>query len=146
MIKIENRQAHYNYNILETLECGISLTGNEVKSVRSGEVNLKDAWCDIENNELMIKQMYIANYDKGSFSNVDTRRKRVLLVHKKEIRYLLSKLQQDGITLVPLRVYFKGSKVKVEIAVAKGKKLYDKRESEAKKTATRAIERALKQY
>jgi SsrA-binding protein len=140
-----NRQAKFNYTILESMECGIVLTGNEVKSVRAGEVNLKDSWCDIESDgQLVVKQMYIANFDKGSFSNVDTMRKRVLLAHRREIRYLLNKIKQDGITLVPLSLYFKGAVAKLELGVAKGKKLYDKRADAAKKDAQRSIERALK--
>ena len=140
----ENRQARHEYFILERYEAGIALTGTEVKSIRQGGVNLKDSWCSIENGELFLKQMHISPYEKGNIYNRDPLRVRRLLMHKAEIHRLLGKIKQDGLTLVPLSLYFKDARVKVELGLCKGKKLYDKREDEAKKAAQRDIERAVK--
>ena len=140
----ENRQAKHEYFILDSFEAGIALTGTEVKSIRHGSVNLKDSWCSIENGELLVKQMHISPYEKGNIFNQDPLRVRRLLMHKAEINRLFGKLKQEGLTLVPLSLYFKDSLVKVQLGLCKGKKLYDKREDAAKKAAQRDIERAIK--
>ncbi|MBR0483729.1 MAG: SsrA-binding protein SmpB [Oscillospiraceae bacterium] len=140
----ENRKARHEYFILESFEAGIELTGTEVKSIRQGSVNLKDSWCSIENGELFIKQMHISPYEKGNIFNSDPLRVRRLLMHKSEINRLFGKQKQDGLALVPLSLYFKDSKVKVQIGLCKGKKLYDKRDDAAKRDAKRTIDRALK--
>ncbi|MBP0973566.1 MAG: SsrA-binding protein SmpB [Oscillospiraceae bacterium] len=141
----ENRQARHEYFILETFEAGIELTGTEVKSIRQGSVNLKDSWCSIENGELFIKQMHISPYEKGNIYNRDPLRVRRLLMHKAEIHRLLGKTKTDGLTLVPLSLYFKDSRVKVQLGLCRGKKLFDKREDAAKRAAKRTIDRALKE-
>ena len=140
----ENRQARHEYFILESFEAGIELTGTEVKSIRQGAVNLKDSWCSIENGELFIKQMHISPYEKGNIFNRDPLRVRRLLMHKAEINRLYGKQKQDGLTLVPLSLYFKDSRVKVQLGLCKGKKLYDKRADQAKRDAKREIERNMK--
>ncbi|MBD5142030.1 MAG: SsrA-binding protein SmpB [Ruminococcus sp.] len=140
----ENRQARHEYFILESFEAGIELTGTEVKSIRQGAVNLKDSWCSIENGELFIKQMHISPYEKGNIFNRDPLRVRRLLMHKAEINRLYGKQKQDGLTLVPLSLYFKDSRVKVQLGLCKGKKLYDKRTDQAKRDAKREIERNMK--
>lgn len=140
----DNRKARHDYFVLETIEAGIELVGTEVKSLRAGNVNLKDAWCSIENGEMFIKGMHISPYDHGNIFNCDPIRERKLLLHKKEILKLFSQVKQEGLTLVPLSLYFKGSKVKVAIGLCRGKKLYDKREDMANKAAQREIERAVK--
>lgn len=140
----ENRKARHEYFVLEDFEAGIALTGTEVKSIRQGNVNLKDSWCSIENGELFIKQMHISPYEKGNIFNRDPLRVRKLLMHKREIMRLYGKQKQDGLTLVPLSMYFKDSRVKVQLGLCKGKKLYDKREDAAKRDAKRTIDRALK--
>ena len=141
----ENRQARHEYFILEDYEAGIVLTGTEVKSIRQGSVNLKDSWCSIEGGELFLKQMHISPYEKGNIYNRDPLRERKLLMHKAEIHRLLGKIKQDGLTLVPLSLYFMNGRVKVQLGLCKGKKLYDKRADAAKKAAKRDIERAVKQ-
>jgi len=141
----ENRKARHEYFVLESMETGIELTGTEVKSVRQGSVNLKDSWCSIDHGELFIKGMHISPYEKGNIFNRDPIRVRKLLMHKKEINRLFGKVKQDGLTLIPLSLYFKGSIVKVQLGLCKGKKLYDKREAAAKKDAKREIERNIKQ-
>lgn len=141
----KNPKAYHEYYIVERYEAGIELFGTEVKSIRSGNISLKEAWCSIQNGELFLKQMHISPYERGSFSNRDPLRPKRLLMHKKEIMSLLGKTQQAGLTLVPLSVYFKNSRVKVEIALAKGKKLHDKRSSEAEKDAKRQMDRAMKE-
>lgn len=141
----DNRQARHNYFVLETLEAGIELVGTEVKSIRSGGVNLKDSWCAVEDGELWVKGMHISPYEKGNIFNRDPRRERKLLVHKKEIMRLLGKVKQEGLALVPLSLYFKDSRVKMAVGLCKGKKLYDKRADMAKKSADRAIDRAMKE-
>lgn len=140
----ENRKARHEYFALESMETGIELVGTEVKSLRQGQVNLKDSWCSIDNGELFIKGMHISPYEKGNIFNRDPMRVRKLLMHKKEINRLFGRVKQDGLTLIPLSLYFKGSRVKVQLGLCKGKKLYDKREDAAKKDAKRQIERAVK--
>ncbi len=140
----ENRQVRHEYFIIESLEAGIELFGTEVKSVRAGGVNLKDSWISIDNGEAFIRGMHIAPYEKGNIFNRDPYRVRRLLLHKKEILRLFGQVKQGGYTLVPVSLYFKDSKVKVQVGLCKGKKLYDKRESAAKKDAARDIDRALK--
>ena len=140
----ENRKARHEYFVIESMETGIELVGTEVKSLRQGSVNLKDSWCSIDKGELFIKGMHISPYEKGNIFNRDPIRVRKLLMHKKEINRLFGKVKQDGLTLIPLSLYFKGSRVKVQLGLCKGKKLYDKREDAAKKDAKRQIERAVK--
>ncbi len=140
-----NKKAFHDYFVLERIEAGIELYGTEVKSLRNGGVNLKDAWCSIDNGELWIKGMHISPYEQGNIFNKDPLRVRRLLMHKKEILRLFGQLKQQGLTLIPLSLYFKGSLVKVQVGLCKGKKLYDKREEIAKKTASRVIDRALKE-
>ena len=142
----ENRQARHEYFVEETYEAGIELYGTEVKSLRAGTVNMKDSWCSIEDGEIFIKQLHISPYEHGNIFNRDPLRVRRLLMHKSEIHRLLGFLKRDGYTLVPLSLYFKGSRVKVKVGLCKGKKLYDKRADEKKKAAQRTIERALKQH
>ena len=144
-ILAKNPKAFHEYFIQERFEAGIELLGTEVKSIRSGGLSLKEAWCSIQNGELYLKQMHIAPYSHGSFSNPDPLRPKRLLLHKKEIMTLLGKTQQAGYALVPLSVYLKNSRVKVEIALAKGKKLHDKRSAQAEKDAKRQMDRAMKE-
>ena len=140
----ENRKARHEYFVLESMEAGIELVGTEVKSVRQGQLNLKDSWCSIDGSEIFIKGMHISPYEKGNIFNKDPLRVRKLLMHRKEINRLFGKVKQDGLTIIPLSVYFKGSKVKVQLGLCKGKKLYDKREAAAQKDAKRQIDRAVK--
>ncbi len=141
----KNKKAYHEYFVLESFEAGISLSGTEVKSIRAGGVSLKEAWCSIDNGEMIIKQMNISPYDHGNIFNRDPKRSRRLLLHKKEIMRLLGAVKQQGLTLIPLSVYFKGSLIKVQIGLCKGKQLHDKRAVAAKKDANRAIDRALKE-
>ena len=143
-IMARNREAYHEYFVEEEYEAGIELMGTEVKSIRAGTLNLKDAWCGIKDGEILLNQMHISPYDHGNRFNPDPRRVRRLLMHKREIMRLLGKVKQDGYSLIPLSVYFKGSRVKVNIGLCKGKKLHDKRDDLAKKAAQRDIERALK--
>jgi len=140
-----NRKAFHDYFVEERYEAGIELCGTEVKSLRQGTVNLKDSWCDISNGEIYIKHMHISPYEKGNIFNRDPLRPRRLLMHKREILKLYGTLKQQGLTLVPLSLYFKDSRVKVEVGLCRGKKLYDKRDDMAKKAAARTIERSLKE-
>ena len=140
----ENRQARHEYFILERYEAGIALQGNEVKSIRQGHVNLKDAWCDIADGELFVKGMHISPYEKDGLARTDPRRERQLLMHKREILRLFGKIKQDGLTLIPLNLHWSGSNVKVQIGLCKGKKLYDKRQSAAEQAAKRQIDRTMK--
>jgi len=140
-----NKKAFHDYFIEESLEAGIELYGTEVKSIRSGGVNLKDAWCEVDNGQLWVKGMHISPYEKGNIFNRLPTRERRLLVHKQEILRLLGFIKQDGLTLIPLSMYFKGSLVKVQLGVCKGKKLYDKRADIATKSANRDIQRAIKE-
>lgn len=139
-----NRQARHEYFVLETYEAGIELYGTEIKSIRTGSVNLKEAWADIQNGQVYIYGMHISPYEKGNIFNKDPLRVKKLLLHKQEINKLLGKIKEKGYTLVPLQVYFKDGKAKVEIGLARGKKLYDKREDIAKKDARRETEREFK--
>ena len=139
-----NRQARHEYFVIEALETGIELVGTEVKSLRAGAVNLKDSWVDVDNGQLILRGMHISPYDKGNVFNRDPLRERRLLAHKSEIRRLGQEIKLQGYTLVPLSLYFKRGRVKVELGVCKGKKLYDKRASAAAKDAQRTIDRAMK--
>lgn len=139
-----NRKARHDYFVVEALEAGIALVGTEVKSLRAGEVNLKDAWVELENGELYVLGMHISPYEKGNIFNRDPVRKRKLLVHKREIRHLVQEQKLQGYTLIPLQLYFKRGKVKVELGVCKGKKMYDKRATMAERDAKRDIDRAMK--
>lgn len=141
----DNRKARHDYFVLETYEAGIELVGTEVKSIRQGGANLKDAWISIDDGEAIIKQMHISPYEKGNIFNKDPYRERRLLLHKREILKLFGLVKQSGLTLIPLSLYFKGSKVKVSVGVCKGKKLYDKRDDIANRAAQRDIERAIKE-
>lgn len=140
MIEINNRKAKYDYEIEDTLEAGIVLTGTEIKSIRNGKANLKDSYAIIKNNEIFLLNMHISHYEQGNIFNHDETRTRKLLLHKKEIIKLKQKLELVGFTLVPIKLYFKNSKAKILLGVAKGKKNYDKRETIKK----RDIERDLK--
>ena len=141
-----NRAARHEYFLLETYEAGIELYGTEIKSIRNGSVNLKESWADIQNGEVFVYGMHISPYEKGNIFNRDPFRVRKLLLHKKEINKLLGKIKQDGLTLVPLSLYYKGPRVKMELGLCKGKKLYDKREDAAKRDAKRNIDRAMKDF
>lgn len=141
----ENRKAKHDYFILDTIEAGIALKGTEVKSMRASRANLKDSYIFIQNDEAFIEGMHVSPYDHGNIFNVDPLRKRKLLLHKKEIIKLRQKTQEKGLGIVPLKLYFINGKVKVEIAVVRGKKLYDKRATEAKRTAEREINRAMRE-
>ena len=140
----QNKKAYHDYFILEKYEAGIELFGTEVKSVRLGQVNLKDSFCKVYAGEMLALGIHISPYEKGNLFNKDPLRHKRLLLHKKEIMKLNGMLTRDGYSIIPLSMYLKGSRVKVELGVCKGKKLYDKRESEAKREANRAIERATK--
>ena len=141
----QNKKAYHDYFVLETYEAGIELFGTEVKSIRKGKVNLKDAWCSIENGEIFVNGMHISPYDHGNIFNRDPMRVRKLLMHKKEINKLFGTVKQDGLSLIPLSVYFKKGRAKIKVGHCKGKKLYDKRDVAAKKDAARNIERAMKE-
>jgi len=140
----DNRKARHEYFVLETFEAGIELVGTEVKSTRLGGVNLKDSWCTIDKGELFIKGMHISPYEKGNIFNRDPLRVRKLLMHRREINKLYGLIKQDGLTLIPLSMYFKDSKVKIQLGLCKGKKLYDKRADAAKRDAKREIDRNIK--
>ena len=142
---IQNRKAYHDYFVLEEYEAGIELFGTEVKSVRQGKVNLKDAWCNIVNGEIFANGMHISPYEHGNIFNRDPLRVKKLLIHKKEINRLYGTVKQDGLSLIPLSVYFSKGKAKMKIGLCKGKKLYDKREVAAKKEAARNIERSMKE-
>ena len=140
-----NREARHEYFVDEEFEAGIELKGTEVKSIRAGTLNLKDAWCGIKDGEIILNQMHICPYSHGNIFNVDPRRPRRLLMHRREIMRLYGKVKQDGFALIPLSVYFKGSRVKVKVGLCRGKKLYDKRQAAAEKDAKRQIDRAMKE-
>ena len=144
-VMARNREAYHEYFVEEEMEAGIELCGTEVKSIRKGTLNLKDAWCGIKDGELLINQMHISPYEQGNIFNRDPRRVRRLLMHKREIMRLFGKVKHDGYALIPLTVYLKGSRVKVKVGLCKGKKLYDKRQSAAERDAKRQIDRALKE-
>ena len=137
----ENRKARHEYFIESTYECGIALVGTEVKSIRMGKVNVKDSYVRIKNGEAFVIGMHVSPYEKGNIFNRDPFRERKLLLHKREIRKLLALSQADGYSLIPLKLYLRDGKVKLELAVAKGKKLYDKRHDIAERDARRAMDR-----
>lgn len=139
-----NKKARHDYFVIESYEAGIVLLGTEVKSIRQGGVNLKESWCNIENGELIVKQMHISPYEKGNIFNTDSLRVRKLLMHKSEINKIFGLLKQQGYTLIPLSIYFKSSKVKMQLGLCKGKQLHDKRDVAAQNDAKREIDRALK--
>ena len=143
-IAAQNKKAYHDYFVEDTYEAGIELFGTEVKSIRVGTVNMKDSYCNIEKGEMYMTGVHISPYEKGNVFNKNPLRERRLLLHKKEIMKLFGLVGKEGYTLVPLKMYFKGSKVKVEVGLCKGKKLYDKRDSIAKKEANRDIDRAMK--
>lgn len=143
-IVAQNKKAYHDYFVEDRYECGISLTGTEVKSVRKGAVNLKDSFCKIEKGQLVVYGMHISPYEQGNIFNRDPYRTHVLLMHKKEIGRLLGVTTQKGLTLIPLSLYFTGKWAKMEIGLCKGKKLYDKREAAAEKSAQREMERSAK--
>ena len=136
---MENRKARHDYFVEEVFECGIALFGTEVKSVRKGTVNLKDSYCEIDNGEMFAHGVHISPYEQGNIFNRDPLRPKKLLMHKREIMKLLGLVTRDGYTLVPLSLYYKGSHVKMALGLCKGKKLYDKRDDIAKRTADRVI-------
>ena len=140
----DNRKARHDYFIIETYEAGVELFGTEVKSLRAGGVNLKDSYCDIDNGELFALGVHISPYEQGNIFNRDPLRPKKLLMHKREIMKLTGLVSREGYTLVPLSLYFKGSRVKMAVGLCKGKKLYDKRDSIARRDADRDIERAMK--
>ena len=140
----KNSKAFHDYYIEDRFEAGIELAGTEVKSIRMGNLNLKDSFCLIKEGQLSVLGMHISPYEKGNIFNKEPRRPRRLLMHKREIMRLFAKIKQDGYSLIPLSIYFKGPKVKLELGLAKGKKLYDKRESDAKRDAHREMDRAMK--
>ncbi|TJX63299.1 SsrA-binding protein SmpB [Soehngenia saccharolytica] len=144
-IVASNKKARHDYFIEDTIEAGIVLTGTEVKSIRQGKVNIKDSYANIENGEVFLYNMHISPYEQGNIYNVDPLRVRKLLLNKREIRKLIGLTTIKGYTLVPLSLYFKNGKVKVELAIAKGKKLYDKRETIAKRDAERKIQQIEKE-
>ena len=139
-----NKKAFHDYFILEKFEAGLVLFGTEIKSVRNGSVNLKDSWVSVKSGEAFVMGMHISPYEKGNIFNKDPLRVRKLLLHKREIDKLIGKVTTEGLSIVPLSLYLKGSRAKMEIAVVKGKKLYDKREDAAKRDAKRDIERAVR--
>ena len=139
-----NQKAYHDYFIEEKFEAGIELAGTEVKSIRMGNVNLKDSFCLIKDGQLSVLGMHISPYEKGNIFNKDPRRPRRLLMHKREIMRLFARIKQDGYSLIPLSVYFKGPRVKLSLGLARGKKLYDKRESAAKRDAKQEMDRAMK--
>ena len=146
IIEINNRKAKYDYEILSTIECGIVLTGTEIKSIRNGNANLKDSYAVIKGNEVFILGMHISEYKEGNIFNHDEKRTRKLLLHKKEILKLFNKVELDGNTLVPIKLYFKGNKAKILLGLAKGKKTYDKRETIKQRDINREVQKQLKNY
>ena len=140
----ENRKARHDYHIIETFEAGLALAGTEVKSLRLGRANLQDSYARVENAELLLYNMHVSPYDQGNRFNHEPKRKRKLLMHKREIIRLLGKTREKGLALIPLKVYFKNGYAKVELALAKGKKSYDRREDLAARDAKRDIDRAMK--
>lgn len=146
MIEINNRKAKYDYEILDTIEAGIVLTGTEIKSIKNGMANLKDSYAIIKNGEVFLLNMHISHYEQGNIFNHDETRTRKLLLHKKEILKLNEKVQMLGYTLVPIKLYFKKNKAKILVGVAKGKKNYDKREAIKKKDIQRDIDKQMKKY
>ena len=141
----QNKKAYHDYFVDEKFEVGIALAGTEVKSIRQGNINLKDSYCKINNGEIFVVGMHISPYEKGNIFNKDPLRDRKLLMHKREILKLFNNIKKDGVSIIPLSVYLKGPVVKGEIGLCRGKKLYDKREDMAKKDANREIERKMKE-
>jgi len=141
----QNKKAYHEYYILEKYEAGVELFGTEVKSIRQGNVNLKEAFCMVKDGELFARGMHISPYEKGNIFNRDPVRPKRLLMHKREIIRLYDRIRQDGLALIPLSIYFKDSRVKLEIGLARGKKLHDKRDAAAEKSSEREIERRLKE-
>ncbi len=141
----QNKKAFHDYFVLESMEAGIELCGTEVKSIRAGQINLKDSWCSIQKGELLLNGMHISPYEQGNIFNRDPVRVRRLLMHKREIMRLFGHVKQDGYAVIPLSLYLKGSRVKVQLGLCKGKKLYDKREDAARKDAKRDMQRAMKE-
>lgn len=140
----QNKKARFEYFVIESFEAGIELCGTEVKSIRQGRVNMKDSWCTVETGELFVKGMHISPYEQGNIFNKDPMRVRKLLMHRREIMRLYGQVKQDGYSLIPISLYFKGSKVKLQLGLCKGKKIYDKRADMAEKSAKRDIERSMK--
>lgn len=141
----QNKKARHDYFVEETYEAGIELCGTEVKSLRAGRVNLKDSWCSIVDGEIFVNGMHISPYEQGNIFNRDPMRVRKLLMHKKEILKLYGTVKQTGYSLIPISLYFKNSKVKLQVGLCKGKKLYDKRADMAERSAKRDMERAVKE-
>lgn len=141
----QNKKAYHDYFVLEEYEAGIELFGTEVKSIRQGRVNLKDAWCSIDSGEIFVNGMHISPYEQGNIFNRDPLRKKKLLMHKKEIHKLYGTIKQQGLTLIPLSVYFNKGRAKIKVGLCKGKKIYDKRDVAAKKEANKSIDREIKE-
>ena len=141
----QNKKAFHDYFLEESFEAGIELCGTEVKSIRQGRVNLKDSWCSIVDGEMLVNGMHISPYEQGNIFNKDPMRVRRLLMHKREIMRLFGLVKQDGYSLIPVSLYFKGSRVKVQVGLCKGKKLYDQRSDLAARAAKRDIQRAMKE-
>lgn len=146
MIEIQNKKAKFDYEILDTYEAGIVLTGTEIKSIRAGKAQLKDSYAVIKNEEIFLLNMHISHYEQGNIFNHNETRTRKLLLHKKEILKLRDKIEIEGLTLVPIKLYFKGNKAKILIGVAKGKKTYDKREAIKKRDIDRDLKKQFKNY
>lgn len=141
----KNKTAYHEYFVEESFEAGIELVGTEVKSLRAGKVNLKDAWCSVVKGEMMLNGCHISHYEQGNIFNKDPVRVRRLLMHKREIMRLFGIVKQEGYALIPLSMYFKGSRIKVQVGLCKGKKLHDKRRSAAERDAKRDMQRAMKE-
>ena len=144
-VVVQNRKARHDYFVLETWECGLELKGTEVKSIRLGQCNLKDSYASVKNGEMFVYGMHISPYEKGSYFNTDPMRPKRLLMHKQEIRKANQNVMQKGLALIPLSVYLKDGRMKLELALCKGKKLYDKRDDLAKRDAKRDIERSMRE-
>jgi SsrA-binding protein len=142
----ENRAARHEYYVIESYEAGVELFGTEVKSIRGGGVNLKDSWIAVDAGQMFARHVHISPYEKGNIFNRDPMRDKKLLMHKREIRKLHDKVKREGLTLIPLSLYFKGSRVKIQVGLCKGKKLHDKRESIAKREVERKMDRAMKSF
>ncbi|MBO5435371.1 SsrA-binding protein SmpB [bacterium] len=143
---IKNRKAYHNYHVVETLECGLSLKGNEVKSIASGMCNMNDAWCSVDDGQLILHNMYVAKYETTNSFDADTRRNRVLLAHKNEIRKLAQEAKKQGFTIIPLEIYWQRQYCKIKIALCKGKHNYDKRYSAKLQTMKRDADKASKSF
>jgi len=141
----KNKKAWHDYHVLDQFEAGIALHGTEVKSLRQGRVNLKDSWCDIKNGEIFVKGMHISPYEQGNIFNREPVRVRKLLMHKSQIKHLFDENKKQGLAIIPLSLYFKNGRAKLQIGLCKGKKLYDKREDAARRDAKRDIERSMRE-